>query len=119
MKHSEIANEIATEIPEIKTEISRAMNLKNPFTLIRIITRHTRKMVEQHNDLRTEKCLKLLDRMYTNGDIMIKRAIENVFIFSLDSIVSSCTSIERNHVFNKIPVSLYTVYNKQVYKSGM
>ena len=119
MNHYEIADEIATEIPEVKTEISRAMNLKNPFAIIRIITRHTRKMVEQHNDLMTEKCMKVLDKIYTKGDIMIKHAIENVFIFSLDSIVFSCTSSEIKQVLRKVPIGLYTAYIKQVYKSGM
>lgn len=119
MNQYEVADEIATEIPDIKTEISRVINLKNPFALIRIITRHTRKMVEQHNELMTEKCMKLIDKIYTKGDIIIKHAIENVFIFSLDSIVFSCTITERKHVFSKVPITLYTAYVKQVYKSGI
>lgn len=119
MNQYEVADQIASEIPEVKTEISRIINLKNPFALVRIITRHTRKMVDQHNELMIEKCMKLIDKIYTKGDIVIKNAIENVFIFSLDNIVFSCTTTERKQVLSKVPAGLYTAYVKQVYKSGM
>lgn len=119
MNQYEMADEIATEIPEVKTEIARIINLKNPFALIRIITRHTRKMVEQHNELMTEKCMKLIDKIYTKGDLIIKNAIENVFIFSLDSITTSCTSTERKQILSKVPVGLYNAYVNQVYRSGI
>lgn len=114
-----VADEIISTVPEIKTEISRNTILKNPFAIIRIITRHTRKMVEQHNELMVEKCLKLVDRIYTRGDIVIKNAIESIFVFSLDSIVFSCTAPERKQVFSKVPSGLYKAYINQVYKSGM
>jgi len=119
MNQYEVADEIAAEIPEVKPEISKIINLRNPFALVRIITRHTRKMVEQHNDAMIEKCMKLIDKIYTKGDIMIKNAIENIFIFSLDSIVFSCKANERKQVLSKVPIGLYTAYIKQIYKSGM
>ncbi|OJV55558.1 MAG: hypothetical protein BGO31_19560 [Bacteroidetes bacterium 43-16] len=119
MNQYEVADEIAAVIPEVKTEISRLVHLKNPFALIRIITRHTRKMVEQHNELMTDKCMKLIDSIYRKGDLMIKNAIENVFIFSLDNIFFTCPAGERKQVIRKVPAGLYALYVKQVYKSGL
>jgi len=119
MNQLEAAREITTVLPETAAELSGAQTLKSPFALIRVITSHTRKMVVQHNELMIEKCLKLVDRIYRKGDLAIKNAIENVFIFSLDNILFSCTAAERNRVFSKIPINLYTGYVKQIYKSGI
>lgn len=119
MNQYEAADDIIATIPEIKTEISRSTTRKNPFAIIRVITRHTRKMVEQHNELMVEKCMKLVDRIYTRGDIVIKNAVESIFVFSMDSIVFSCTAPERKQVFSKVPAGLYKAYINQVYKSGM
>ncbi|RYD99522.1 MAG: hypothetical protein EOP54_03825 [Sphingobacteriales bacterium] len=119
MNQNEAAAAISTAIPEVTEAITKDGAFKNPFALIHIITQHTRKMVVQHNELMTEKCLKLVDRIYTKGDLAIKNAIENVFIFSLDNILFSCSAAERNRVFSKVPINLYTSYINQVYKSGI
>lgn len=119
MNQLEAAQEITTVIPEAAAELSGAGTLKSPFALIRVITSHTRKMVLQHNEIMLQKCLKLIDRIYTKGDKAIKNAIENVFIFSLDNILSTCNAPERSRVFSKIPINLYSAYIRQVYKSGI
>lgn len=119
MNQLEAAREITTVIPEAAAEISGAGALKSPFTLIRIITGHTRKMVVQHNEIMVRKCLKLMDKIYTKGDRAVKNAVENVFIFSLDHILSACNAPERKQLFRKVPINLYSAYIKQVYKSGI
>lgn len=119
MNQLEAAREITTVIPKAAAELSGAGTLKSPFALIRVITNHTRKMVVQHNEIMLQKCLKLIDRIYTKGDSTIKNAIENVFIFSLDHILSTCTAPERSRVFSKVPINLYSAYIRQIYKSGI
>ncbi len=119
MNQLEAAREITTVLPEAAAEISGAGTLKSPFALIRVITSHTRKMVVQHNEIMVQKCLNLIDRIYSKGDKAIKNAIENVFIFSLDNILFSCNTPERVRVFRKVPINLYSAYLRQVYKSGV
>ncbi|RQO29871.1 hypothetical protein DBR32_14940 [Taibaiella sp. KBW10] len=119
MNQYEVADEIATALPEVKAEVSKIIYLKNPFALIRVVTRHTQKMVEQHNELRIDQCLKLIDRIYAKGDLLVRNAIENIFIFSLDHIVASCNSRDKDRLLAKIPLKLHTAYVNQVYRSGI
>lgn len=119
MNTHQAAADITATLPELTHEVSRSINLQNPFALIRILTRYMQKMVQQHNTVMAEKCMTLIGRIYTKGDLMIKHAVEDVFVFSMDQITLSCTSAEIKQVMEKVPSGLYQIYLKQVYKSGM
>ena len=119
MNQYEVADAIAVEIPTIKDEIVKTIHRRNPFAIIRILTNYTKKMVEQHNLKMVERCIKIMDRFYTKGDLLIKNAIENIFVFSFDSILAPCDASEKIRLLAKVPVGLYSVYIKQVYKSGV
>lgn len=119
MNQNEAVVAVCTALPEVTDSITNEGARSNPFALVRIITRYTRKMAAQHNELMLEQCLQLVDRIYTRGAHTIKNAIENIFIFSLDNILYPCSPGERSRAFSKVPVNLYTSYVNQVYKSGI
>lgn len=119
MNQNEAIVAVCAALPEVTAAITNERVRSNPFALVRIITGYTRKMAAQHNELMLEKCLQLVDRIYTRGAHTIKNAVENIFIFSLDNILYSCTAAERSRAFSKVPVSLYSSYVNQVYKSGI
>lgn len=119
MNQNEAVVAVCTALPEVTATITNEGARSNPFALVHIITRYTRKMAAQHNELMLEKCLQLVDRVYTQGERAIKNAIENIFIFSLDHILYPCSAGERSRTFSKVPVTLYTSYVNQVYKSGI
>lgn len=119
MNQYEAAHEIVTAIPESDCEISRAMNMKNPFALVRIFTRYIRTLVESHNEVMIRKCLKIMDKIYDRGDTPLKCAVENVFVYSFDSVISTCDHTERRMILGIMPMGLYTVYINQIYKSGI
>ncbi|WP_118952996.1 DUF7674 family protein [Taibaiella helva] len=119
MNHFEAADMIATEIPEVRKEIAAVMTRKNPFQLITIFTRHTRKMIDQHNMSMIDKCMKLMDRLYYKGDQLVRTAIENIFVYRLGSMVATCDTAERRNIMASIPGNLYSVYVRQFYRSGI
>lgn len=119
MNQNEAIVAVCTALPEVTATITNEGARSNPFALVRIITRYTRKMAAQHNELMLEKCLQLVDRVYAKGERAIKNAIENIFIFSLDNILYPCSAGERARVLMKVPINLYTSYVNQVYKSGI
>lgn len=119
MNQNEAVVAVCAALPEVTATITNEGARSNPFALVRIITRYTRKMAAQHNELMLEKCLQLVDKVYTQGERAIKNAIENIFIFSLDHILYPCSAGERSRTFSKVPVTLYTSYVNQVYKSGI
>jgi len=119
MNQYEAAHEIVTVMPDASKEIAAAMNMKNPFVVVRLFTRHIQKLVEIHNETMVEKCLKVMDKIYDRGDALLRNAVENVFIFSFDSVLSGCDRTERRKVLSIMPMGLYTVYINQIYKSGI
>ncbi len=119
MNQNEAVVAVCTALPEVTAAITNEGARNNPFALVRIITQYTREMAAQHNELMLEKCLQLVDRIYTRGARTIRNAIENIFIFSLDNILYPCSTAERYRAFRKVPLTLYTGYVNQVYKSGI
>lgn len=119
MNQTKLIVEIGTVLPELEPEIIRTANGSNPFAVVRTVTRYTRKMIEQHNDLMTSKCLKLIGNIYTKGDVVLKTAVADVFVFSLDAVLASCSLSDRKRFINMLPQSLQAVYLKQIYSSAI
>lgn len=118
MNQIEAAEIIASEIPETQNEINKLI-LKNPFAIIRVITAHIRKMVEQHNEKMIEKSLTVMDKIYRKGDLHLKNAVETEFIFSLSNIINTSNPSEKKLIRAKIPAALHKAYTHQIYKSGL
>jgi hypothetical protein len=57
------------------------------------------------------------DKLYRNGDNIVRMLIENSFIYSIISVMS-LDPAERHWVKSIIPASLYSIYLKQVTASG-
>lgn len=119
MNAHQAAADITATLPELTHEVTRSITLQNPFALVRILTRYTQKMVQQQNISMVEKCLNLIGRIHARGDLMTRHAVEHVFVFSMDHIILSRSPTERNQVMEKVPASLYQIYLKEVYKTGM
>lgn len=119
MNQNKLLSELNATLPELESEISEITNNKTPISLMRSFNRYTQKMVEQHNDLMIEKCVKLIGEIYSKGDIILKNAVADVFIFSLDRILNSCNFYERKNFLNTLPKSLHALYLKQVYSSAI
>lgn len=119
MNQYEAADEIATIIPEAKCEIITVGNMKNAYTIIKIFTKYIRSSVEANNQLLIEKSLRLMERIHDKGDAFLRNAVENVFVFSWDSVTASCNALQRKMLVSKMPLGLYTAYINQVYKSGI
>lgn len=77
----------------------------------------TRKAVEEHNSAVARKCFKLAEKLYQQGDNVVRLLIENCFVYSLSSFMPE-DNFEKIAVRSFIPDSLYSLYIKQVTKSG-
>ena len=60
-----------------------------------------------------------MNDLYEKGDAALKNAVENVFIYSLDSLTFSCKAVRRQEIFSMLSLSLNKKYLHQVYKSGL
>jgi hypothetical protein len=92
----------------VSLEIYSSMNYFSDYT------KHT---LVDHDFPQAKKCLFLADKLYRNGDNIVRMLIENSFIYSIISVMS-LDPAERHWVKSIIPASLYSIYLKQVTASG-
>lgn len=109
---------IISVIPLAQKEILRPENTGNPITIIRIFTVYIKKMIEEGQEKELGKALHLMEYIHEKGEWRLKNAVENIFVFSLDSILAACPLSRRGMVAGKIPIGIYTAYINQLYRSG-
>ncbi len=89
----------------------------NVYKDLQQFTNYTRQAVDQHNYTLAKKCFCLADSLYTNGDRIVRNAIENIFVFAFSSFIPR-DSIEKIILKSFIPATLYALYVKQVTGGG-
>jgi hypothetical protein len=92
----------------ITTDIYCSMNSFSVFT------KHA---VDKHNFGLAKKCFAFAERLYRQGDSMVRLLIENIFVYSFSSFVTG-NGIEKIMLKKMIPAALYAVYIKQVTSGG-
>lgn len=87
------------------------------YSSINFFSDYTKHSLEEHDFPQAKKCLSLADNLYRHGDSIVRMLIENSFIYSITSVMSSDPT-ERHWIKSIIPVSLYSLYLKQVTAGG-
>lgn len=116
MTQYEIPGFIAGKLPEIKKDL-QGCRAGNVYQSIQVLTDYTKRMAIEHNFKKVEKCMALVERIYEKGNLLVKNAVENVFVFSFSSIMALCNIIEWRIVQSYMPARLYTLYMQQVLRS--
>ena len=80
-------------------------------------TDYTKAAANGHNYSLVKKCFHLADKLYTNGDTVVRNSVENIFVFSFSSIIPQ-DSLEKIIFKSFIPVTLYALYLKQATHGG-
>ena len=113
----EIQAFISGKLPQVRHDLSLAGTTPTVYQSMQVLTDFTKKMALEHNFKMVEKCMGLVETLYTKGNSLVKNAVENVFIFSFSSIMSRCNIVEWRMVQSYMPTDLYALYVQQVLKS--
>src|SRR6202035_352796 len=113
------------DIPGKLTQLPAAFNFQpnlgnlnmNVYKELQQFTNYTRRVVNEHNYTQAKQCFKLASQLYTEGDNVVRNAIENIFIFSLSSFFPH-DRVEKVILKSLIPDILYSLYVKQISRSG-
>lgn len=89
----------------------------NVYTSLQSFTKYTAKAFIEHNMKLAQQCCALAERLYINGDTIVKNAIENIFVYAFP-VFLSCNKKDYVQVRTLLPAPLYNVYVKQVMQSG-
>jgi len=118
MNYLQATQEITVAIPEICDDLKKT-TIQNSYHIIEFLTDKIKTMIQQNNTSCLFKCLRKMDDLYKDGDKMVKNAIENSFIYSLDSCTAFCTKEYRDLIFNRLSPELQHVYARQIYSHNI
>jgi len=119
MNQYEVPACIEDELPEIKDELNIIAPAGNVFKTLQCLSGYTRRMITLHNYSAVRKCFALAEKIYNHGNTMVKNAIENVFVYSFSSMFNRCEEKEIPVIHAMMPLSLYSIYVRQILKSGI
>ena len=119
MNNYEVPAIMEDELPAIKEELKENGILGNVNAAMQVLVRYTRKMIYLHDLAAVVKCIRLADKIYDKGNTIVKNAVENVFVYSFSGLRTCCDQLEWKSVQSKMLVTLYSLYVKQIYRSGL
>lgn len=117
MNQYEAAVHLLHDLPELSQEINIQEQPAAIYKAVQVLMELTCVRVREHNYKAVKHCFLLAGRLYEQGNAMVQRAVENVFVYSLDRIFSNAGS-EQAEVRGMVPVVLYTSYVQQVLRGG-
>lgn len=115
----EVPSIIADELPELKPELRYLPSLGSIFKAMQMLVDYTNKMFSLGKIKNVKKCMEVTEKIYEKGNMVIKNAVENVYIFSFSKILMGCDREERKSLEALMPLSLHTLYVQQILKSGI
>lgn len=119
MNHTDAVREIVKIIPESQEEFQDFYKTKTPFMVISVFTGQIKKLIRNHDQKILIKSITKMNKLYNKGDQALKNAIENIFVYSLDSLTFCCEPGYKELIFAKMSPGLQDNYFRQVYKSGI
>lgn len=118
MTQFEVPAYITGKLPQLKPEIARNHHSADVYASIQALTDYTKRMALMHDFQIVKKCMTLVEKIYKEGTAAVKSAVENIFIFSLSSIMAACNIVEWRMLQSYMPSCLYTLYIDQILKSS-
>ncbi len=118
IKEAGVVDYLDRELPELAPAL-RPFGAK-PLSVYGAVSRfldYTRTKVHEHNYAVARKCMRMASALYNHGDRAVRCAVENVFVFSLDSVLAA-DGRERKVVMPMVPPALRKLYIKQVPHMG-
>lgn len=119
MDEFEIPALLEEELPVIARELRQNAVLGSAANMVKMLTDYTKRMLTLHDLPAVVRCMDIADRIYGKGNLVVKNAIENVFVYSFSGLQTACNKVEWKVIQAKMPVTLYALYTNQVYKSGL
>jgi hypothetical protein len=115
---NKVSDILGEELPEINNELEKLSNSNNIYKTIECFVDFTKLLISKGNLKEVKHCFNVAEKMLKNGNNTVKNAIENVYVYSLGTVVALST-LKTNHLKEIFNGSLRKEYNKQVCASGI
>jgi hypothetical protein len=115
---NQVSDILGEEWPEINNELEKLSNSNNIYKTMECFVDFTKLLICKGNLREVKHCFSVAEKMLENGNNTVKNAIENVYVYSLGTVVALST-LKTNHLKEIFNGSLRKEYNKQVCASGI
>ena len=109
----EVPGYLREQIPSLSSNPLPGRASLEIYACINSFSDYTRQAVQEHDLGLAGKCFALAEKLYREGDNLVKLLIENSFLYAITSYMPAEPS-EKNSVKSIIPSKLYYTYIKQV-----
>ena len=118
IKEIQVREILLKEFPEMNNNLGMRPNPDNIYATVGCFVDFTRKLIKKGNIKSVKHCFSVAETMLDDGNNIVKNAIENVYVYSLGSVVdlSSSTANYLKKLFNG---SLKKGYYRQIFASGV
>ncbi len=99
------------QLPQLADDLNPARITSSVYTSMQRLSDYTKDCLKQHHLHIADKCFCLAEMFYKEGDAVVKKAVENIFIESLCSFLKSDIK-EEIIVQSIIPANLFGLYLK-------
>lgn len=104
---------VASELPEIRDEISQIRSKENVAGVMQAVVNYMRDMAYGKQIDKIVRCLKLVGWVYGRTDNTIRDTISNVFVRSFNGLRNRCSNWDWTRIRQQMPSNLYSVYAVQ------
>lgn len=114
MNYLTAIEELSLIVPNICTEIYNEKNVRS-YSVISIFTSKIKEQIILGNTPLFIKYIQKMNEIYAKGDLILKYALENVFVYSLDQNMMHCGLTQRQVVIETLSDGLKNAYSRQIY----
>lgn len=119
MNQFEVIACLADKLPGIKPALKNSFDTLNVLKSIQCLVIYTKEKLIQHDMVAVKKCLAVAEYIYSRGNTQVKNAVENIFVYSVPTLLNIGSEEERKQLQSYMPLHLYTAYVQQVLKPAI
>lgn len=112
----EIPAYFISELPEMIYEFKYIFPSMDIHDIIQCLTNYTTRRIMQHDLENVNKSLIAAEHIFCQGNMIVKAAIESVFVYSLIPLIGIWNNENEQELQSFMPMHLRTVYMQQMLK---
>jgi len=113
----EVSSMLREEIPQLAGKVYPSNISLEVYASMNYFSDFTKHAVQKHDFNLAKKCFALAERLYRQGDRIVRSLIENIFVYGFSDFFPD-DKTERLVIRSIIPPKLYSLYINQVMQSG-
>lgn len=109
---------LGNELPEINPELEKLPDPRNIYVSVKCFAEFTKQLIKKGNLSEVKHCFNVVEKMLLEGNKTVKNAIENVYLFSMSSILDFANPLSHK-IKGMMNKALLIEYKRQLFTSGI